>query len=274
MKVEIIASEISDNFFYLVADEQGVAALIDPIDANSAIALVKEAGYRLKYVVNTHFHPDHIGGNGAVLEAFPSALLVAASGDIEYIDMQMTHAGVRCVEQGLAGGDVLTIGTLVLEVLATPGHTAGHISLLHAQHLFSGDTIFVGGAGHCRMGGDAGVLFRTFRDILRPLPGATRFYPGHDYAVRNAEFVLSIEAEQDEARRVLEEALAAREQRRPMLTDIGRERLYNPFLRFDDPVLLRSLRARHGDLLESARAVSASDDEAVFRCVRELRNNW
>ncbi len=274
MKLEIIKSRISDNYFYLVADDEGAAALIDPIDSETAIKHVQDAGYQLKYVVNTHHHFDHIAGNGEVLRAFANAQLVAGAIDAESIDQQMATAGVRGVEQHLEGGSSFSVGKLKFDILDTPGHTAGHISLYADGHLFSGDTLFVGGCGHCRAGGDVGVLFKTFRDVLGVLPDATAFYPGHDYARSNAEFVLMLEPDNAEARLVLAEAELARETGRPTFTTLGRERSYNPFLRFNDPKLKASLELRHAEEYEKARNASQSEGEAVFRCVRTLRNSW
>ncbi len=274
MKVESIKSRISDNYFYLVSDDEGAAALIDPIDAETAIAHVQDGGYQLKYVVNTHHHYDHIAGNGEVLRAFPNAQLVAGENDADIIDRQMASAGVRGVEQRLAGGSVFVVGKLKFDVLDTPGHTAGHISLYADGHLFSGDTLFVGGCGHCRAGGDAGVLFTTFRDVLSALPDATAFYPGHDYALRNAEFALMLEPDNAEARLVLAEAELGQENGKPTFTTLGRERLYNPFLRFQDAELKARLEQHHAAEYEAAQSASQSDGEAVFRCVRTLRNSW
>jgi hypothetical protein len=73
---------------------------------------------------------------------------------------------------------------------------------------------------------------------------------------------------------VFEEAKKARDEGRIMLSTLGRERMYNPFLRYDDPVIKRQLHSAHREELERQRALAQSEDEAVFRCLRALRNHW
>ena len=274
MNLEILSSDVSDNFFFLIADDDGKAALIDPIDGNQAVETVRRKGLELVYLINTHFHPDHVGGNQEVLAAFPDATVVAGSIDADQIDVQFDRPNQRGVDETVDEGDVIDVGDIDLKVIETPGHTPGHISLSHSYHLFSGDTIFVAGAGNCRFGGDPGQLFETFRDVLRKLPPETVFYAGHDYAVRNAEFLLSIEPEHPETLSVLEEAKRADAEGRLMKTTLGRERAYNGFMRFDDPQLHDALAAEYGDRLEEARSDADSDHEAVFRCLRSLRDDW
>lgn len=269
MHVDIIRSEVSDNFFYVVADDDGTAALIDPIDGAKAVTHVREAGYDLEWVVNTHFHHDHVGGNDAVFDAFGDARLAAAGGDAERIAQGQSHT----IDRKIGGGDTLEVGQFAFDVLATPGHTPGHISLLGDGHLFSGDTIFVGGAGNCSFGGDAGVLFETFKDVLRALDEDTTFYPGHDYSVRNLEFILSIDRGNPRAERVLEEARACGDGA-IFVTTLGRELTYNPFMRYDDPALEEELAHHHADVFEQCKKISATREEAIFRTVRELRNHW
>jgi len=264
MQVETLKSNVSDNFFYLVHDG-AIGVLIDPIDSATAIAAVEAAGVDLEWVVNTHFHPDHVGGNDAVLDHFADAKLCAGA-DHEMI------SGKHPIDRVLEAGVPFEVGTFGFDILDTPGHTAGHISLLSGGHLFSGDVIFVGGAGNCRFGGDPGVLFRTYRDVLAALPDATKFYPGHDYSMRNIEFALSIEPNRDETRHMLE--LARKATRAPVLTTLGEEREYNPFFRFDDPALQAALQSQHAGLWSDQRALSESDDEAAFRTARALRNSW
>ena len=265
MIVEILQSSISDNYFYLVADSAGRAALFDPIDSAAAIGFVKERGLDLQWVVNTHFHHDHVAGDDAVLDAFEGARLVTGP-DADHIAVQ------HPIDRVMKDGDVLPIGEIRARVLETPGHTAGHISLLLEGHLFSGDTIFVGGAGNCRFGGDPPTLFRTYRDVLSAVPDDVRFYPGHDYSRRNIEFALSIEPEHPGARAMLERV--ERHQGGIFLTTLGEERTYNPFFRYAEPALREALQVRHPNTLKGEIERSDSVEEAVFCTVRELRNHW
>ena len=272
LNVEVLRSRVGDNFFYLIDDDHGVMALIDPVDGELAVEKVQERDGELVAIINTHFHPDHVAGNPAVKAAFPEAKVIAPVDEVEEIEGQFPKG--PGVDRGVCGGDQVSVGRLHLDVIDTPGHTGGHISLRLGEHLFSGDTIFVAGAGNCRFGGDPGELYRTFKEVLTHLPGESIIYPGHDYSVRNAEFVLSIEPEQEEAKKVLEEAQAAQAAGRLMTNRLSRERMYNPFFRTDDPVLQQALVARYPEELEAARAESENEEEAIFRCVRSLRNRW
>jgi hydroxyacylglutathione hydrolase len=274
VEIEVIKSEVGDNFFYLISDGDGRAALVDPVDGEGAVRAVRRREEELVAILNTHFHPDHVAGNPRVLRDFPEAEVIAGEIDAGAIDDQLAGGSGRGVDRRVRGEERIEIGELTLVVLETPGHTKGHVSFQVGEHLFSGDTIFAGGAGNCRFGGDPGDLFRTFRDVLRSLPVETRIYPGHDYAVNNAKFVLSLEPEQNEARQVLEQAEQAARSGELFLTTLGREQRYNPFLRFDDPDLLRRLEERKGKELQAERERSETEEEALFRCLRTLRNDW
>lgn len=265
MDVEVISSRVSDNFYYAAVDS-GEAALIDPIDGSGAVDWIREHGLELRYLINTHHHRDHTGGNPSVLGSFPGAELVA--GDEDAAKIQEGE-----VDRTVAHGDELELGDETLEVFETPGHTLGHVSFAFGSHLFSGDTIFVGGAGNCNFGGDPGVLFRTFRDVLPELDDEMTFYPGHDYSVRDLEFILSIEPDNAEAESRLEEARATSEDE-IYLTTLGGERSYSPFFRFDDAELQNHLSETQSETWRECREVANSPEETAFRTVRSLRDDW
>lgn len=268
MQVEVLESTIGDNLFYLIEDGQGTCALVDPIDGDLAVREVRDRGLDLSKVINTHFHPDHVGGNDTVFAAFPGATLVGPRAEAEGILGQIER---DALDEAVSGGDRVQVGALELEVLDTPGHTPGHISLRGGSWLFCGDVIFVGGAGNCRFGGDPGVLFKTFRDVVSDLDDEVRFGPGHDYARRNIEFCLSLQPDHLEATRMLERVEA---ESKPLLTTLGEERTYNPFMRFGDPSLQKALKVGWQDVWDEESARSESVEETTFRTTRSLRNTW
>ncbi|MEO0365665.1 MAG: hydroxyacylglutathione hydrolase family protein, partial [Pseudomonadota bacterium] len=152
------------NFNYLVAcPESGEALAIDPLDFRQCLAIADKHGWTITQVLNTHEHPDHIGGNKGLISATGAKLLAH-------------HAAgkkIRGIDVGLSAGDVVRVGkTVELECMDTPGHTMCHLCLLsHSDEpaLFSGDTLFNAGAGNCHNGGDVETLYDTFDQQLSKL---------------------------------------------------------------------------------------------------------
>ena len=262
MKIDIIPSQISDNTFYLLyADDGSDGLLIDPVDSARALERAEELGVTVTRIVNTHWHPDHVGGNSSVLDATDAQLLVP-SGERQRIQGD---------GDALNEGDTLQVGDATLRVLLTPGHTEGHISLYTEGHLFCGDTIFVGGAGNCRFGGDPVVLHQSFQK-LADLPDDTLLYPGHDYAQRNLAFCLDLEPDNHGAKELLTEL---REQPGDALSisTIGREKRYSPFFRAADSKLQARLKEARAEAW-SRQDDTLDDATRAFVTVRELRNVW
>lgn len=160
-----------DNFSYIVADEEErEAAVVDSsYNADEITRILRENGFRLKFVINTHGHGDHTAGDEVLRYQF-DAKKVAHKLAVDRPDI------------GVDDGNVLMVGRVRLKVIYTPGHTPDGICLLvDGKLLLTGDTLFVGECGRTDMpGGDARKLYESFKKLLK-LDDAVLVYPGHDY---------------------------------------------------------------------------------------------
>ncbi len=247
-----------NNYNYIVwCDETLECAVIDPLDARVVLGFVMSHGLRVKYVINTHTHPDHIRGNEAIVKSTKAEILVHPEG----------RRAVSSKNEPIEEGDVIDIGKQEIRVMHTPGHCPEHISLILSENVFVGDTLFLSGCGNTKFGGDIYELYESIALRLRPLPEDFKVFVGHDYAEKNLRFALNIEPENREARAKLEEVKSAYFQgKEPAPTTIGEEKKYNPFLRFDVPELVMEMKKRKPSL--------ESDPRAVFKELRDLRDNW
>jgi selenocysteine lyase/cysteine desulfurase/glyoxylase-like metal-dependent hydrolase (beta-lactamase superfamily II)/rhodanese-related sulfurtransferase len=162
---------------YLVADpESGEAAIIDPLRdrVDAYLDMIAARRYRLKYTIETHTHTDHISGSLLLRERTGAKMAMHEA------------AALSCVDQPLDDRDVLTLGRLRIEVLATPGHSADAVCLRLPDRLLSGDTLLIGGCGRTDLPtGDAAALHLSLQRLLA-LPDATAVFPAHDYEGRRA----------------------------------------------------------------------------------------
>jgi len=176
---------------YLVAcPETGEALLIDPGGpAPSLEAQLRDHGWRLQWIVNTHGHADHSAGND-LWAAQTGAKVVMHRLDWEFFSRpEMQDAALAegfppltRVDLLVEDGTRLPLGRQEAEVLHTPGHTPGAICLYFPGHLFTGDTLFVDAAGRTDLpGGSLDQLIQSLQEKIMPLPDATRIWPGHDY---------------------------------------------------------------------------------------------
>jgi sulfur dioxygenase len=173
----------SFTYTYLLADEETrQAVLIDPVleQIERDCALLGELGLRLHCTLETHVHADHVTASGRLRERCGSKIGVGA------------RAGVGNADWALADTATVRVGDLQLEVLATPGHTAGCVTYLcrEAGLAFTGDALLVRGCGRTDFQqGNAQTLFRSVRERIFALPNATLLYPAHDYQGRTVTSV-------------------------------------------------------------------------------------
>jgi len=176
----------------IVGDESsGEAVVIDPGDEIERVQeILTQHNLKAKYIVATHAHIDHVGGIEKLQRATGATVLMHRDDLPLYQNMaiQAAFLGVRApgvvkVDDLLKPGDVLRWGDLALEVMHTPGHSPGSVSLHlpgENQRIFSGDTLFQGSIGRTDLwGGDYKQLLRSIRNTLLPFPDQTPVYPGH-----------------------------------------------------------------------------------------------
>ena len=177
MRVETFVRGPLQNNVYLLCDEiSNEAAIIDPgIGSDDLLKNIEEQQLRLRYVLVTHAHFDHID-NVALFREQTGAKVVSHRADAAVLEEQ---AGVSA-DVLLHGGEVLTVGSLAIQVLHTPGHSPGGVSFLVEDHLFAGDTLFAGSIGRSDFpDSDGALLLRAIAGEILPLPDETHVLPGH-----------------------------------------------------------------------------------------------
>ncbi len=174
---------------YIIADEETKEGiLIDPGDASSEILnFIKENQIKIKYIINTHCHFDHIGGN-SYFKTHTGALFAIHRAEKPLLDRAEIGASTwgfsidKSPEPDLylEEGDILKAGNLNINVIHTPGHSPGGICLKIEDKIITGDTLFAGGIGRTDFpGGDYDTLIRSIKEKLFIYPNDTKIYPGH-----------------------------------------------------------------------------------------------
>jgi len=220
---------LSDNYGFLLHDPaSGETACIDTPDAAEYLRQAEAKGWRITQIWNTHWHPDHAGGNAAIKAATGCRITApdAEASKIAGIDRTVSH------------GDTVALGDWQAEVIDVGGHTLGHIAyhLPAAGIAFVGDSLFALGCG--RMFEGTAPQFWASLARLKALPAETTLYCAHEYTQANARFALH--ADPDNAAlqayaREVDERRARGEPTVPM--QLGRELAANPFLRADSEAM-------------------------------------
>lgn len=244
----------SDNFGVLIHDtETGETALIDAPEERSILAAVERTGWTPGTIFTTHHHADHVEANLALKQRFGLRIVGPAS----------EADRIPGIDDTVEEGSVIPFGGNDISVIATPGHTAGHVSYYFpgAKVAFTADTLFALGCGRI-FEGTPPMMFASLQK-LAALPADTTIYCGHEYTLANARFALTI----DPTNSALKERAARIEKLRaddlPTLpTTIGEELATNPFLRAHDPAIRRNL------------GMEQATDEAVFAEIRKRKDNF
>jgi hydroxyacylglutathione hydrolase len=186
MQMKIVVVGYLETNCYVVADDLGDAAIIDPgANPERILVTVDRNNYNVKAILLTHTHSDHTGGLEGVRRAWDvPVLLHEKEADFLHVPVEKhvrwTAGSDKPGFQTLQHGDTVPVGAIRFQVIFTPGHTPGGVSLLCGSVLFSGDTLFQDGVGRTDFdGGSARDLGLSIRTHLMKLPDTTRVYPGH-----------------------------------------------------------------------------------------------
>ena len=231
--LEIVAvPAFNDNYLWLVHDSaSGETAVVDPGDGQAVLDAAAQRGWTIGQVWNTHWHPDHTGGNLAVKDAHASTVSGPAAETIPGRDI------------ALAEGDTIRLGYHVGEIWAVPGHTLGHLALVfrEAEVAFVGDTMFAMGCGRL-FEGSPEQMFASLKRIAN-LPPETKLYCAHEYTLSNARFAAAqFPADAPIAARLAEVEAMRELGQATVPTTVAAERATNPFLRPADAAGFAVLR--------------------------------
>jgi len=169
---QLFDPETSTYTYLLGCDQTLRALLIDPVasEVEGYQSVIHSMGLSLVYTLETHVHADHISGSGLLREHLNSKSVVHRD------------SGALCADLLVTDGVPLQLGSLEIRVLHTPGHTAGCVSYLMRDRVFTGDCLLIGGCGRTDFQqGDPGRLYDSIHHKLFTLPPDTLVYPGHDY---------------------------------------------------------------------------------------------
>jgi len=245
---------LNDNYGFLAHDPStGETACIDTPDADAILRGAETAGWRISQVWNTHHHWDHAGGNQAV-KAATGAFVVAPADEKGRIDG---------VDRAVADGETVRLGDSRAEVIATPGHTLGHVIYHFPEEkiAFVGDTLFALGCGRL-FEGDPEQMWASLKRV-RALPKDTTLYCAHEYTQANARFALTVEPDNEALQAYAAEVDDKRARGEPTVpTRLDAELAANPFLRADKAPLKKAL------------GMARAAPEAVFAEVRGRKDRF
>ncbi|ERN20320.1 hypothetical protein AMTR_s00066p00186690 [Amborella trichopoda] len=254
LQIELVPC-LKDNYAYLLHDlNTGIVGVIDPSEHEPVIDTLNKKNYNLKYILNTHHHYDHTGGN-MELKARYGAKVIGMGNDkhrIPGIDIE------------LFDGDKWMFAEHEMLVMETPGHTRGHGSFYFpgSKAIFTGDTLFSLSCGKL-FEGSPEQMHSSLRKIMS-LPDDTRIFCGHEYTMSNAKFALSIEPKNQDLQAYAAQVAELRQKSLPTIPAIlGKEKSCNPFLRTFSSEIRRSLKIPE----------NASDAEALG-VIRKAKDNF
>ena len=212
-----------DNYIYILHEKSsGKTAVVDPGEASVVQQFLKNKNLNLDYILTTHHHFDHTGGNLELKEKW-NCKVYGFKGDEQRIPG---------IDTSLEEGETVSVGRIVFEVLYVPGHTLGHIAFWNKQNqiLFCGDTVFAMGCGRL-FEGTPEQMFSSLNKI-KNLPENSLIYCAHEYSLKNARFALSVDSSNPDLKKRFQKIKSLRDKKQATVPFYLKEELLtNPFLR-------------------------------------------
>ena len=253
MNLDIIPC-LNDNYSYLIQDKRsGKVAIIDPSEFGPCNDIISQKYKKLDFILNTHHHIDHVGGNKELKKKYNSKILGFGKDKkrIPEIDILLEE------------NQEFYVGDLIFKTLFIPGHTSGHIAFFFEKEkvVFTGDTLFSLGCGRI-FEGSYKQMFDSLKKI-KSLPGDTKIYCGHEYTKNNLKFCLKLNPNNiylKDKEKVIEEKL---KDKKPTIPSTIKDEIQtNIFLRCDDL-----------DIKDALNLKNASDLE-IFTKLRDLKDSF
>jgi len=245
---------LQDNYIYLIHEtESGETAVVDPAIAEPVLTVLEKNNWQLTYILNTHHHADHVGGNKELKTATQCKIIGSKSDSKRIPEIDIT----------LQNNDTFTIGTQTVKIIECSGHTLGHIAfyLADANALFCGDTLFSMGCGRL-FEGSAEQMWQSLTKFTQ-LPLDTQIYCAHEYSLANAKFALSVEPNNTELTRTIDHFTQLRKNNTATIpTSLEQEIATNPFLRLNSAEIRSSLN------------LEGVTDLKVFTELRKRKDNF
>ena len=245
---------LADNYSYIINDNDSkTVGVVDPSESAPIIDSLNKQNLKLNYILNTHHHFDHVGGNIDLKKKY-NAKVVGFYDDKHRIPE---------IDILLKDDEEWIFGNLTVKILHIPGHTLGHICFFFEKEkiAFTGDTLFSLGCGRI-FEGDHKQMLRSLNKIKK-LPKNTKIYCGHEYTYKNAEFCMKYDIDNINLKKHFEKIKQLRSNNRPTIpTSLEDELKSNIFLRCDQNDLKIKLGMKN------------HNDFEVFRKVRDLKDNF
>ena len=253
MEINIIPC-LEDNYSYIIVDKKNKSAcVIDPSESSPIINFLENNNIRLDYILNTHHHFDHVGGNTELKKKYNAKV-------VGFLNDQKRIPGIDIM---IKDGEIWRGNNFEAKIIHIPGHTSGHICyyFYKEKNLFSGDTLFSLGCGKIFEGTNK-QMFNSLEKIKK-LPKETKVFCGHEYTLKNSKFCITYDKGNQNLKNKIKEINKKIKENKPTIpTTLEEELKNNIFLRTDNKIIKNNLN------------IGNSSSLTTFSKLRDLKDNF